>query len=301
MSPTEIPTPAPLPAATPMADDSQPAQIPETRLRSTIVVSLLGLLFASGLMLVYAVETHQADAAAMGATAEAPTALTPEPDNQQRSLALARQAMTAQVDTLRGELDDAQRRIGELEQRIADAATEGHEVAASDDGQIALPQARTEEAERALAAARAEATARQDALDRLHADFAALQARFTERGVLVTLGEAELRFAPGAADLPAMPVQTLERVAGVLDRHPELDVLLRGHTDSQGNAETNRALSKQRAQAVREALIGLGLDADRIRAEGVGAAEPVADNATAAGRGRNRRVELYLTDLSVGT
>ncbi len=197
--------------------------------------------------------------------------------------------MAARMEILRGELDGAQRQIDDLEQALA-------ERRAAD---VALRE-QAADAAQALAETRARAAAEQQTLAGLHADYAALQARFSERGILVTLGEGELRFAPGAAALPAMPLTTLEQVAEVLSRHPELNLLLRGHTDSRGDTDLNRRLSAQRAQAVRKALIGLGIGEQRIRAEGAGADEPIADNGTADGRGRNRRVELYLTEAVVG-
>ena len=68
---------------------------------------------------------------------------------------------------------------------------------------------------------------------------------------------------------------------------------MRGHTDAQGAAETNRDLSQRRAIAVREVLIQMGVTSTRITAVGYGEDQPIADNATAEGRAKNRRVELH--------
>jgi OmpA-OmpF porin, OOP family len=65
-----------------------------------------------------------------------------------------------------------------------------------------------------------------------------------------------------------------------------------GHTDSRGNPAANQALSLQRAQAVRDYLVSKGLSADRFTTMGYGAEKPIADNATAAGRRQNRRIEF---------
>lgn len=72
-------------------------------------------------------------------------------------------------------------------------------------------------------------------------------------------------------------------------------IVVRGHTDNRGSAEGNRQLSAQRAEAVKQALVRAGVPAGRIRVEGVGAAEPIASNAHADGRRRNRRIEIRLS------
>ncbi|HEX5007049.1 MAG TPA: OmpA family protein [Hyphomonadaceae bacterium] len=67
---------------------------------------------------------------------------------------------------------------------------------------------------------------------------------------------------------------------------------IEGHTDNAGSPKMNAALSRQRARAVRDALIQRGISPDRISAEGFGAARPIADNGDEAGRARNRRIEI---------
>ena len=76
------------------------------------------------------------------------------------------------------------------------------------------------------------------------------------------------------------------------DAHEAVQVI--GHTDSQGDAAANQRLSEQRAQQVRASLVAAGLARDRVGAQGRGAAEPVADNGTAAGRAKNRRVDIIV-------
>jgi OOP family OmpA-OmpF porin len=67
-----------------------------------------------------------------------------------------------------------------------------------------------------------------------------------------------------------------------------------GHTDNNGSDEVNVPLSEKRAAAVKDYLLGKGLTAAQIETKGYGSAKPVADNSTAAGRSRNRRVEIVL-------
>jgi OmpA-OmpF porin, OOP family len=89
----------------------------------------------------------------------------------------------------------------------------------------------------------------------------------------------------------------LDEAAATLNRrYPDARVEVAGHTDSTGAASYNKALSLRRANAVRDYLIGKGIAAERLTAVGYGPDEPVADNATAAGRTENRRVELRVKE-----
>ncbi|NEX22591.1 OmpA family protein [Thiorhodococcus mannitoliphagus] len=130
----------------------------------------------------------------------------------------------------------------------------------------------------------------------LEAGFAALNGTYTDRGLLLRLAESELRFLPGQATLPAGDLQSLDRIADLMDKETKLSIRIEGHTDSVGSDELNLDLSQQRAQAVQQALTERGVAADRIKAEGIGSARPIATNATAEGRSKNRRVEVYIID-----
>jgi OOP family OmpA-OmpF porin len=105
---------------------------------------------------------------------------------------------------------------------------------------------------------------------------------------------ADLSFAPGKADLlgDAPAIATLR---DWLAANPQAQIDLMGHSDSSGDAVRNTALSLARAETVRDQLIAAGIAAERITARGLGPAEPIADNATAEGRQKNRRVEVMLT------
>ncbi len=87
----------------------------------------------------------------------------------------------------------------------------------------------------------------------------------------------------------------LDGVAALLVHHPEIfQVEVGGHTDDAGDAAHNKDLSKQRAAAVVTYLGGKGVDAKRVSSQGYGPDKPIADNKTAAGRARNRRVEFRI-------
>ncbi|MFZ4439282.1 MAG: OmpA family protein [Syntrophales bacterium] len=98
-----------------------------------------------------------------------------------------------------------------------------------------------------------------------------------------------------ASDLTPAGKKILDGVGNFLNTYPGGKVVTRGHTDSRGKAEANQAASEKRAQKVREYLVAYqNVSPGRVTAEGVGAAQPVATNASEAGRALNRRVELIV-------
>ncbi|MFC1777311.1 OmpA family protein [Pseudomonadota bacterium] len=121
-----------------------------------------------------------------------------------------------------------------------------------------------------------------------------LQLRETESGVVVTLGD--VLFASGQAQLVEGGRSSLEEVVDLLQTEPDKKIRVEGHTDSRGDADANLLLSEQRAQAVREALISLGVASERVSALGMGEDFPIASNEDEDGRARNRRVDVILLD-----
>ncbi|WP_200240559.1 OmpA family protein [Thiohalocapsa halophila] len=125
-------------------------------------------------------------------------------------------------------------------------------------------------------------------LDLSAADAAALrcQARLDE--LLLT----PILFAPGQARIGADSDALLEALAQAVMACPDARIRIAGHTDDRGRPEANLRLSRERAQAVAARLIAAGVEPARITAVGYGDERPVADNATAAGRAKNRRIEF---------
>lgn len=101
-----------------------------------------------------------------------------------------------------------------------------------------------------------------------------------------------LNFDTNSANLQASSASQLDQVAGMLKSAAALSLEVAGHTDNVGDAAANQKLSEARAAAVVKALVGRGIAATRLAAKGYGATQPVADNRTEDGRGKNRRVEL---------
>jgi chemotaxis protein MotB len=149
-----------------------------------------------------------------------------------------------------------------------------------------------------LAASRREAEQAVGRVRGLFTDFSKLGGRHRDRGMLLSLAEEELRFGPGKANLPEGELPSLDRIAELLDKYPNLVARIEGHTDNRGRDETNLALAQKRADAVAQALIDRGVDAERLTAQGIGEARPIADNASWAGRSKNRRVEIYVVETS---
>jgi outer membrane protein OmpA-like peptidoglycan-associated protein len=130
--------------------------------------------------------------------------------------------------------------------------------------------------------------------DQLASRLRELQAKETERGLVVTF--SDVLFDVGRADLRPGALARVDQLAAVMREYPERNVLIEGFTDSTGSQATNQELSERRAMSVRQALVMRGVDPKRIVARGHASRYPVADNATADGRQQNRRVEAVLSD-----
>ena len=144
--------------------------------------------------------------------------------------------------------------------------------------------------------AKAEAEAVQNAQVESVTDANGLQA------VKVTF-DSGILFQTGKADLSATAKTSLQQFSQVLKNNTACDVAIQGYTDNTGwknstaaqSAEKNKALSLDRATSVSSYLQALGVSAAQIKSvEGLGEANPVADNSTAAGKEQNRRVEVYM-------
>lgn len=112
-------------------------------------------------------------------------------------------------------------------------------------------------------------------------------------GINVTFNEgAGVYFDTNKSNIKGTSVETLNKLAGIFKEYPKTAILVEGHTDSAGSDEYNLGLSKLRAESVTNYLIAQGIDATRFTTKWYGEAQPVADNETAEGKSKNRRVEL---------
>ncbi|NMC74513.1 MAG: OmpA family protein [Geobacteraceae bacterium] len=112
--------------------------------------------------------------------------------------------------------------------------------------------------------------------------------------VLTVTFKSDYLFAVNSSSLLPGAYDEINRVANVLNQYPQTTIVISGHTDSTGSEQYNQALSERRANSVRNALIGMGVNPARMTTIGYGKSKPVASNATEAGRQLNRRVELRI-------
>ena len=115
-------------------------------------------------------------------------------------------------------------------------------------------------------------------------DLLATEGRFTAEGIEFDTGSDRIRPSSKA---------TLDEIGAMLVKHPDLSLVIEGHTDSQGGEASNLSLSERRAASVRDYLIETyGVEGGRLESAGFGEARPVASNETTEGRQQNRRVEI---------
>jgi outer membrane protein OmpA-like peptidoglycan-associated protein len=204
--------------------------------------------------------------------------------DQRKGLTEQREAMRLQART--AEADAANQRAN-MAQANTDAANSRADAAQAN----ASDQAQQAEAAR-LAAADA---ARQ--ADELQRQIDGLQARVTDRGLVLTLGD--VLFASGAASLNPNGDQHLAKLAAFLSKYMDRTALIVGYTDSVGSQDYNLGLSQRRADSVKFYLVQQGIDSSRLSASGQGMSSPVADNSSATGRQQNRRVEVVIENSRV--
>lgn len=115
-----------------------------------------------------------------------------------------------------------------------------------------------------------------------------------EGNLLAVTLRGDVTFATGSAVVQPGLQSQLDRIAGVLQQYPETRILVEGHTDNVGSETSNMELSRRRAGAVKDLLVQKGVAPGRIRTIALGETMPIAPNDTAAGRQRNRRVEIKI-------
>ena len=196
------------------------------------------------------------------------------------------QAMAA--GTARSEAEMA-RTEAENAKSAADMARIDAQIA-KDQADAAMNEATIAKGETNAALDAADAAMRKNAA--LMAQLADMQAKTTDRGVQLTLGD--VLFSTGQADLKAGSAAKLDQLVKALESAPDRHILIEGFTDNVGSDASNMVLSQNRANTVSSYLTKHGVPASRISATGKGESLPVAGNENPAGRQLNRRVEVTI-------
>jgi outer membrane protein OmpA-like peptidoglycan-associated protein len=170
---------------------------------------------------------------------------------------------------------------GALKKEIAQASAERDRV-------------RLEARDREVDQAKSKAAVAENKADLLQERLAELEAKQTERGLVITL--QDVLFDVDRAELKPGAYRTVDNLAAFMRDYPDRRVRIEGFTDNTGSDSYNQQLSESRAFAVRNALEQAGIDSSRIEVRGYGETNPVATNDTSAGRQLNRRVEVLISD-----
>jgi outer membrane protein OmpA-like peptidoglycan-associated protein len=195
------------------------------------------------------------------------------------------EAIAAQQQAARDRADaDAARAAAVAQQQIAMSESEKARLAAAESDRMRMKAEGDREA------------LRKQLLDQFNL---ILETRDTARGLIVNM--SDVLFDTAKYNLRPAAREKLARISGIILSHPGLRLEVEGHTDSVGSESYNQTLSEQRANAVREYLVTSGISPANVTSKGFGKTMPVASNDNAAGRQRNRRVELVVSGEVIGT
>jgi len=253
--------------------------------------------------------------AARGATqmAEDARVLTLRKKEQEREEAARKAAADAQAkaeadaEAARQHAQEAQAQADEDARRRAEAEAARAQAEQQQAAALAAQQQAQAQAEAARAAAEDADRQKQEAIrqkEEMRARLLAqlnqvLQTRDTAKGLIVSMPDVLFDF--NKYTLKPEARERLAKISGIVLAYPDLKLDIEGFTDSIGSDEYNQELSEKRAESVRGYLVSSGVKPDSVSATGLGKANPVADNSTAAGRKLNRRVEMVVSGDVIGS
>ncbi|MCP4440494.1 MAG: OmpA family protein [Aureispira sp.] len=204
-----------------------------------------------------------------------------------------------EIDKLKKDLEGKNANIGSLEdykKKLEDdlAAREAKNKELGD--ALAAREKRVKELEDAIAARDAKAQALKDKLAAALTGFTSSDLSVEERNGKVYVSMSQnLLFATGSSKIASKGVGALENLAGVLNKSADIDIMVEGHTDSDGDAKMNWDLSSKRSLSVSNVLIKNSVSPERITAAGRGEHVPIASNDSDEGKAKNRRTEIILS------
>ncbi len=209
----------------------------------------------------------------------------------------ALQGLYTDRDNLRADLAERMAELAAAERRGDSLQARLTRIADSLGGQLAM----VEQRERRVAGELRERQRREQTLRRIRNMFSPDDAELVMSGDELVIRLYGLSFPVGSAEIRPANFSLLTGLQRALREFPGAPVTIEGHTDSQGNDQFNQALSQRRAEAVRQYLIAnMGLDETTVTAVGFGESRPIANNETAEGRAKNRRIDvrIHLTPTS---
>lgn len=196
--------------------------------------------------------------------------------------------LVAYIDSMRNDKQRLEQEAGENAIRIADMEEEMRVLDERLGGATA---------ERAALVQRLEAQARvKQQFEQVEKMFSSDEARVFRQGNTVILRLVGLSFDSGASQIRPSNFDLLGKVEKAVDVFPRSELTIEGHTDSHGGDELNQKLSQERAESVKQYMVNaMRIPTYRLIATGYGETRPVASNETAAGRARNRRIDIVIT------
>jgi len=232
---------------------------------------------------------------------------------QQQALQHEREDAAARQAAAQQQAQQAQQQAAAAQQQ-AEADARAKQQAEEQAQREAQERAAAEQAKQQADAARAQAQQAAAEADRLRQQAeteknqlreqllqqfnAVLPTRETPRGLVVNM--QDVLFDTGKYTLKEPAREALAKISGIVISHPGLNLQIEGYTDSTGSDELNQRLSEQRADTVRDYLLGQGVNPQNMTALGYGKSYPVASNSTSEGRKLNRRVELVISGEVIG-
>ncbi|WP_154223614.1 OmpA family protein [Marinicella rhabdoformis] len=209
------------------------------------------------------------------------------------------ETLKTEAQVARLQADKAQLLLSLQQEEVARIEAEKQAALAAASEQIEQKQAELDttkayakKQEQVASLAKQEADLAFEEIDALKRQLESLAARETNDGLVMTLGD--FVFDSASANIKQGAIENFSKVIEFIDGYPSRNIRIEGHTDASGSEAFNLNLSQKRADAVRLLLINYGVKAERIEAIGMGESLPVADNNTASGKAKNRRVDIII-------
>jgi outer membrane protein OmpA-like peptidoglycan-associated protein len=230
-------------------------------------------------------------------------------DRQQLSYVAERKAQIATLAGATGQAEQDAQLLGKetsaivmqkRERELKAARLDAEQARAAAEARARDAEAKAREADQARAhtvAAVAAREAEQAKTTALTKELADLKAKQTDLGIVLTVGD--VLFASGKADIASGAQRHIDKLAEFLNKNPNRNLLIEGHTDNTGGEDLNIKLSQQRAEAVRDLLVSRGVSPQRITTRGYGPKYPLVSNDSAAGRQQNRRIDVLVLNEGV--